>query len=142
MLQEDTGGHRRPQEATGSHQRPQKATGAHRRPQEATECHRRPQEATGGHMRPLEATGGHRRPQEARAFVCVCVLVGYSRKVMGENSEVFVPSKNHRSRLPLYRVTWVEPLATPTSRYSHFVFLTCSLCSGVSDAALSCKVAG
>jgi len=34
MLQEATGGHRRPQEATGSHQRPQKATGAHRRPQE------------------------------------------------------------------------------------------------------------
>ena len=79
---------------------------------------------------------------EARAFVCVCVLEGYSRKVMGENSEVFVPSKNHRSRLPQYRVTWVEPLATPTSSYSHAAFLTCSLCSGVSDAALSCKVAG
>ena len=31
---------------------------------------------------------------------------------MRENSEVFVPPKNDRSRLPSYRVTWVEPLAT------------------------------
>ena len=62
--------------------------------------------------------------------------MGYSRKLMGESSEVFVPSKNDRSRLPLYRATWVEPLATRTFAYSHFVFLTCALCLGVNESFL------
>ena len=51
---------------------------------------------------------------EARAFVCVCALVGHSRKLLGESSEVFVPATHDRSRLPLHRINWVRPLATRT----------------------------
>ena len=60
----------------------------------------------------------------------------------GDISEVFVPAKHARPRLPLHRATWAEPLATRTSSYLHAAVLTCACCLGVSDAPLSCKVAG